>query len=170
MPTLVFMEQSYPCSVAIRGSDYIHLLDENGIMTAAFDKITDFSDYTLQDGSYTSPTADGNCKVAVVRDDGTIGVGEHACADIGKGITKKVSVSLSATWSGSGPYTQTVTIPNVTANTKVDLEPSPAQLAALSEAGITLTTENDGGTVTVYAIGDKPAAMTVQATLTEVTA
>ena len=86
MPTLIYKNDSFECTTAIKGDDYIHLLDADGIMTSAFDGITDFSDFTLENGSYTSPTVDHNCYVAVVRDDGTIGKGGHTCADIGSGI------------------------------------------------------------------------------------
>ena len=82
------------------------------------------------------------------------------------------SLSLGAVWSGDGPYTQTVSVTGATANSRVDLQPTAAQLAALMEDGVTaLTVENNAGTLTAYALGAAPsAAMTVQCTLTEVTA
>ena len=82
MPTLKYLEQTYDCEVAIKGSDYIHLLDDNGCMVASFDGITDFSAFTLQNGSYTTPTADHDCHIAVIRDDGTIGKGGHTCSGV----------------------------------------------------------------------------------------
>lgn len=83
MPTLIYKNDRFDCTTAIKGDDYIHLLDADGIMTSAFDGITNFSDFTLENGSYTSPTADHNCYLAVIRDDGTIGKGNHTCADVG---------------------------------------------------------------------------------------
>ena len=82
MPTLKYQGVSYDCATAIKGPDYIHLLDKNGVMVAAFDNITNFSSFTLENGSYTSPTADNNCYLAVIRDDGTFGKGDHKCSDI----------------------------------------------------------------------------------------
>ena len=83
------------------------------------------------------------------------------------------SIALSAAWSGSGPYTQSVTVTGaaVTAASKVDLQLTAAQLAALLTAGVTaLVVENNAGTLTAYALGAAPsAAMTVQCTVTEVT-
>ena len=87
MPTLKYLSDSFDCTTAIKGSDYIHLLDENGIMVAAFDEITDFSGFTLENGSYTSPTMDHDCYLAVIRDDGTIGKGGHRCSDVNVSMT-----------------------------------------------------------------------------------
>lgn len=109
MPTLMYLGNTYDCTTAIKGEDYIHLLDENNVMVAAFDEITDFSEFTLQNGAYTSPTEDHNCYVAVVRDDGTIAKGGHTCADIGTAfqgvneLTPKVTnletqVAKAASW------------------------------------------------------------------------
>ena len=72
MPTLKYLDDSYSCATAIKGADYIHLLDKNGMMVAAFDGIADFTGFTLENGSYVSPTADQELLVAVVRDDGAI--------------------------------------------------------------------------------------------------
>ena len=83
------------------------------------------------------------------------------------------SVSLSASWSGSGPYTQTVTVSGatVTANSKVDVQLTAAQIASLISAGVTgLVIENNAGALTAYAVGASTGAMTIQVTVTEVTA
>ena len=93
MPTLKYLDEVFDCATAIKGDDYIHLLDDNGIMVAAFDAITDFSAFALENGSYVSPTADHSCKVAVIRDDGTIGVGGHTCEDIGNAVPKTRKVN-----------------------------------------------------------------------------
>lgn len=77
---------------------------------------------------------------------------------------------IASEWIGSGNlYSQVVNIDSVTENTQVDLTPSVQQLAIFYEKDITFVTENDGGTVTVYVIGQKPIDdYTVQVTLTEV--
>lgn len=82
MPTLTYLGDEYSCATAIKGADYIHLLNEAGVMIAAFDEIKDFSGFKLTNGSYTSPAADHDCYLAVLRDDGTIGRGGHKCSDI----------------------------------------------------------------------------------------
>lgn len=77
---------------------------------------------------------------------------------------------LASNWVGSGYlYSQVVNIDGVTENSQVDLTPSAEQLAVFYEKDVTFVTENDGGTVTVYAIGQKPIYnYVVQVTVTEV--
>jgi hypothetical protein len=77
---------------------------------------------------------------------------------------------LAASWTGSGNlYSQVVSISGVTENSQVDLTPSVEQLVVFYEKDLTLVAENDGGVVTVYAIGQKPENdYTIQVTITEV--
>lgn len=61
-------------------------------------------------------------------------------------------------WKGAvSPFFQTVNMDNISVNSKVDLLPSPQQLEQFRSQELAFTTENDGGVVTVYAIGDKPS-------------
>lgn len=83
MATVNYLGESYPCSVALKGADYIHLLDEGGYLIAAFDGITSFSGFTISGGSWTVPPSDDDCYLAVIRKDGTIGKGGHRCSDVG---------------------------------------------------------------------------------------
>lgn len=78
----------------------------------------------------------------------------------------------AASWKGaSSPYSQEVIVEVISVNSRVDLIPSVAQIGKLRENGIALTVGNDAGTVTVYAIGNKPAEdYVVQAIVSEVTA
>lgn len=66
-------------------------------------------------------------------------------------------------------YSQVVTIEGVTENSQVDLTPDVEQLVVFYEKDLTFVTENEGGVVTVYAIGQKPEHdYTIQVTITEV--
>lgn len=67
-------------------------------------------------------------------------------------------------------YTQDLTIPNTTAKTKIDLQPTPEQLISMINNGIVMFVSNDNGNVKIYSVGDKPATdMVIQATRKEVT-
>lgn len=68
-------------------------------------------------------------------------------------------------------YYQLVTVNNavITPNSKVDLQPSPEQLAIFHDKDITFTAINRGGNVRVCVIGQKPTQeYVVQCTITEV--
>lgn len=73
-------------------------------------------------------------------------------------------------WTGTeSPYSQVVEVNGVTANSKVDLNPTGEQLNSLATNRTILNTANDNGTVTVYAVGNKPTEdYTMQVTITEV--
>ena len=81
------------------------------------------------------------------------------------------TVHLAAdNWVGSDNlYSQVVDIDGVTENSQIILTPSVEQLVVFYQKDLTFVTENDGGTVTVYAIGQKPTNdYEVQVTITEV--
>lgn len=85
---------------------------------------------------------------------------------------KLLSISLpTASWTGSGPYTQVVTILGGTANIKVDLQGDSSVIAQMISDGCNgLYISNTDGVFTAYAINNKPTVnLTVQVTLTEVT-
>lgn len=90
----------------------------------------------------------------------------------GGGSIARISYAtiLASEWVGAeSPYSQVVQIEGVTENSQVDLTPSIEQLAAFYNKDLAFVTENDGGVVTVYALGDKPANdYTIQVTITEV--
>ena len=84
---------------------------------------------------------------------------------------KLITLQLPASWAGTGPFTQVLTIDGATANSKIDLQPDAAVIAQLLSDGVqALYIVNDNGTCTAYAVGAAPStAITVQATVTEVT-
>lgn len=94
------------------------------------------------------------------------GGGSAASARIGE-----VTIYAESWVGNASPYSQVVAVSGVTENSQVDLTPSVEQLAIFYEKDITFVTENDGGIVTVYAIGQKPTNdYTIQVTITEVEA
>lgn len=76
----------------------------------------------------------------------------------------------AANWVANGAtYYQVVAIDGVTEYSQVDLKPSVEQLAIFHDKDLAFVTENDGGIVTVYAIGEKPENdYTIQVSITEV--
>lgn len=76
----------------------------------------------------------------------------------------------TAGWTGSAsPYSQAVEIATVTSATKIDLQPTVAQVVSLQNDDIALMAENTNGSVTIYSFGGKPSAdMTMQVQLMEV--
>lgn len=77
---------------------------------------------------------------------------------------------LSSAWDGdASPYSQIVSIADITEYSQVDITPSVDQLDIFYDKDLSFVTENENGIVTVYAIGDKPQNdYTVQVTITEV--
>jgi hypothetical protein len=77
---------------------------------------------------------------------------------------------LAANWVGDESlYSQVVSVPGVTAYSNVSLTPSVEQLSIFYDKDITFVTENDGGVVTVYVIGQKPQNdYTIPANIVEV--
>lgn len=86
-------------------------------------------------------------------------------------LPKSTTISLlAANWSGdANPWSQVVEVNGVTANSKVDLQPTAAQIVELQNADIAFMAENNDGVITVYAIGGRPEVdYTMQVLITEV--
>ena len=86
-------------------------------------------------------------------------------------VSKYISLTIpTASWTGSDPYTQIVTVLNSTANTKVDLQPSEEIYDQLVEDNVGyLAIKNVDGTLTAVAKGGKPSVdLTVQVTYNNV--
>ena len=103
--------------------------------------------------------------------DGTVATQDDLNTKQGK--IKYSYVTLSTEWAGdASPYTQSVVISGTTTNSKVDLQPDATAIAQMADDGtVALYIANDNGTLTAYAVGEKPTvALTIQATITEVSA
>lgn len=137
-------------------------VDENGVYTYKWH--TDvFSDITISDGF-------DNTEAVFEAYADAISQWEARLDALERKVTIGVVELLADKWAGSeNLYSQIVTIDGVTENSQVDLTPSVEQLVIFYEKDLTFVTENEGGVVTVYAIGQKPEHdYTIQVTITEV--
>lgn len=102
----------------------------------------------------------------------TNGDGLDVTADIAALLGPKTTniTILADGWAGDeSPYTQSVTVDGVAANSRIDLYPTFVQIAELQSVGAKLTAQNDNGIITIYAIDAKPDKdYTIQATITAV--
>ena len=82
------------------------------------------------------------------------------------------SVSIGKSWTGTGPYTQVVTINGIESDSKIDLQPDANVINKLMESGTTaLYIVNNSGVATAVAIGAAPnSALTIQCTITKIAA
>ena len=87
MITVTYLGESYECTAALKGSEYIRLLDSAGCMVASFEGISDFSGFEISGGEWCVPKPEGECKIAVIREDGTLAEGGHTCKDLLAGKT-----------------------------------------------------------------------------------
>ena len=86
-------------------------------------------------------------------------------------VPKYTTLSIPTSgWSGSGPWTRTVSITGGTASSMVDIQSSEAVINTMIESGTTaLFIKNDSGVFTLVAIGAVPnATVTLQVSITEV--
>lgn len=73
-------------------------------------------------------------------------------------LPKTTTVTMFvADWDGDAElWHQTVTVSGITANSKLDLQPTAIQIVNLRNSEITLMLQNDNGVATAWAIGNKP--------------
>ena len=93
------------------------------------------------------------------------------CKTADVNIARVATITLDKDkWTGSGPYTQTISsLTNITANSKIDLTPTPIQLNQFYNNGHSFVIENNNKLITAYCIGQKPTtSYTVTVAITEV--
>jgi hypothetical protein len=89
---------------------------------------------------------------------------------LAKAKPRIVTVELAETWSQDtdGKYSQTIALDNITAHSRLDLQPDANMLAEFKQLGLVFVTENKGGVITVYSVGNMPLkAYPMQATIVE---
>lgn len=126
MITVTYKDDTYECATALRGDNYIHLLDESNALIVIFEGIVDFSCFSIENGDWTYASDPDECLVAVIHTDGKVTAGSHKCKDITP--TKTTSIVLTphtAEWATAddGFYVKHITIDGITADTLVMLKP-----------------------------------------------
>lgn len=145
MPTVIFNGVAIQCAVALKGSDFIHLLDDAGVSVASFDGVIDFTAFTIQDGSWTSATPDNECPIAVIRPGGAI----RSCGSLARTTMFTIQLINAPTmWDGAGSagFKKTFTVNGLKADDTLLL--LPLNEAAWARGAI--TTEVTANKLTVY--------------------
>lgn len=70
------------CDKAIRGDNYVHLLDAANNMFVAFENVTNFNAFTLTGGEWTYASNTDDCNIAVVGEDGVVRQSSKKCCDV----------------------------------------------------------------------------------------
>ena len=82
MPTVTFGSTTYECAVALKGDNYIHLLDANDNLITTFGGITNFDAFSILDGDWTTPTPVDENHIAVMGEDGCIRKSTRSLAQV----------------------------------------------------------------------------------------
>lgn len=169
MATLSFGGVSYTVDHAVKGADFIHGYDANNTPVVSFEGVTDFSGFAYDD-TYMTPEdcLQESCN-AVIYHNGMFKRPDGSTV----GVERKLDITLTAGGWVEGDnsiFSQSVNVPNVTANTFVKLQASDEQLMALVEDGLMfIKVDNDDGALIAKAGGAAPSAdLIIQATLVEV--
>lgn len=89
--------------------------------------------------------------------------------DLGTPVMTTITLSAAGWKNATSPYQQTVVVGGLNRNSKIDFQLTQTQAAWFERTA--LFAVNEGGTVTVYALGDKPTKdMTLQVVLSNVMA
>lgn len=81
-----------------------------------------------------------------------------------------VTIELTTNWTqvSNEKYSQEIELENITKNSRLDLQPNADILAEFKQLGLAFVTENNGGIITVYSVGNMPLkSYTLQATIVE---
>lgn len=102
---------------------------------------------------------------------GDTNVSDQIVAAISSSMPKHTTVTLpAASWTGdTNPWSQVVAVNGITANSKIDLQPTALQIVEMQDNDIAMIAENDDGVITVYSLGSKPEVdYTMHVLITEV--
>lgn len=107
MATVTYLGESYECTTALQGTDYIHLLDKNGDMIAAFDGVSDLDAFEITGGEWVTPADANDCYLAVFREDGRVEKSNRKVCDVAS-VFHIADMLYADRWSSEAPYSQTI--------------------------------------------------------------
>ena len=112
MITVTVYGETYECVTAYKGSDYIRLMDPNGLVSASFTGISDFSGFSISGGTWSTPAELDDSPIMVAMEDGSISKGSSTCNDISSALataTAAESIANAAMPKSGGSFTGAVT-------------------------------------------------------------
>lgn len=81
-----------------------------------------------------------------------------------------VTIELTTNWIqvSERRYSQEIALENITQNSRLDLQPNADMIEEFKQLGLVFVTENNGGVITIYSVGNMPLkSYTMQATIIE---
>lgn len=148
MAVLTFLGESYTVDHAVKGADYVHGYDANGVCIVAFEDMADLTAIGY-DGTFMAP---GDCEAEVCNK--VVYCGGKLKTLGGVEIIKGVAVSLPASgWAGNA---QTANVAGVAAGSIVIVSAAPESRDAWNDAEVYCSGQGNG-TLT-FACGSVPTA------------
>ena len=112
MITVTVYGETYDCETAYKGSDYIRLMDANGLVSASFTGISDFSGFSISGGNWSTPAEADDSPIMVAMEDGSISKGSSTCNDISSALAAAKTaeaIANAAMPKSGGSFTGVVT-------------------------------------------------------------
>ena len=89
---------------------------------------------------------------------------------LAKALPRVVTIELTTNWTkgADDKYSQIIKLEGITNHSRLDLQPSADMLAEFKQLGLVFVTENNGGAIAVYSVGNMPLkSYIMQATIVE---
>lgn len=136
MAILSFCGESYTVDHAVKGTDYIHGYDENGVCIVAFENMADI-EAVEYDGEFMAPE---DCAAEVCNK--VVYCGGKLKTLGGAEVNKSVAVELAAdAWADSA---QAVNVAGVTADTILIVSAEPSSREVYGDCGIYCAAQSTG--------------------------
>ena len=135
--TVTYDGVTYTCDVALKGATYVHLVDSTGALVACFDGVSDFSLFTIADGSWTTPASADNCNVATVGEDGMLHKSDTKLCDLYGKNNKPSPADIGAAATSHGnhvPATETASNKKFLRNDNTWQTVTPANIGAAASS------------------------------------